>query len=266
MTVNCPDCPPYNDECWPVLTDCCDNFENYPQDIRERAVAFAGLTMRMLTGYSVGGCPVVLRPCSPSCAQRAGWAFTGSAFQPHINGLGQWVNACGCPGFDCDCSFVSEVVLPGHAGSIVEVRVDGQVVDTSLYRVDNGNRLVSMGDPWPTCQDMTAPTTEPGTFSVSYRPGIEVDGSGAFAAGVLACEFAKGCSGEKCRLPAGVTQVVRSGVSMTLSAGAFPKGKTGIREVDAYIERYNPHGLKVPSTVWSPDLKRGRVTTWSHHG
>jgi hypothetical protein len=56
-----------------------------------------------------------------------------------------------------------------------------------------------------------------------------------------------------------VTQVVRNGVTVTLAPGSFPNGKTGVREVDAYLERWNPSGRRgPPMTVWSPDLRRPR--------
>ena len=41
-----------------------------------------------------------------------------------------------------------------------------------------------------------------------------------------------------------------------------PRGVHRHQEVDAYIARQNPHRLKVPPTVWSPDLRPGRVTTF----
>ena len=71
---------------------------------------------------------------------------------------------------------------------------------------------------------MTLADTEPDTFSVTYLNGYPVDGLGAYAAGVLAMEFAKACTGGKCRLPAGVTSVARQGVSLQIATGAFPAG------------------------------------------
>ena len=64
------------------------------------------------------------------------------------------------------------------------------------------------------------------------------------------------------QLPSGVTEITRRGITMSIQQGMFPEGYTGIREVDAYIARQNPHRLKVPLTAWSPDLRPGRVTTF----
>jgi hypothetical protein len=44
-----------------------------------------------------------------------------------------------------------------------------------------------------------------------------------------------------------------------MAPGAFPNGKTGVREVDAYLERWNPSGLRNrPAMAWSPDVDRPR--------
>lgn len=245
--------------CWPVDHGCCDNWNDYPPEVQNRADALAAQTMRMLTGYSVGGCPVTLRPCSISCAsQAAGWDWVGSTFTPHINGLGQWVNACGCSG-GCGCVALSTVRLGGY-GTVTEVKVDGAVLPPTSYRVQNGSDLVRLdGGDWPACQDMALDDTQVGTFSVKIQRGAAVDGLGSYAAGVLACEYAKSCSGQKCRLPANATNVVRQGIAIDLTPGAFPSGLTGIREVDLVIQRYNPHGLKMPSMIWSPDVPSGVI-------
>lgn len=248
-----PDLP---DVCWPVNTDHCEDFENHPQDVQDLAVALAGETLRMLTGYSVGGCPVLLRPCSIGCVDgSANWYYSGGSFYPHIDVLGRWVNACGCQHNTCACTALPTVHLSGGIGAVTEVKVDGVVLNPISYRLDNGAALVRLdGEAWPVCQDMALADTEVGTFSVSVVRGAAVDGLGAYAAGVLACEFAKALTGCKCRLPSTATAVTRQGISYEIPPGAFPDGKTGIREVDAYVQRYNPHGLTRPSAVYSPDI------------
>jgi hypothetical protein len=76
---------------------------------------------------------------------------------------------------------------------------------------------------------------------------------------VLAMEYARACSGGKCRLPTGVTSVVRQGVSYTVAAGAFPGGVTGIREVDSFIALWNPDALRQTPKVWYPGIRAPRV-------
>lgn len=282
MTV-LPDLP---DFCWPADTSCVPDWDDwevepdpeadppvtgvplYSDDDKARAIALAGQTLRMLTGFRVGGCPVTVRPCRKGCGQqtwrtfpvqgRAGSVSTSTPWYPVQLG-GTWLNiGCACSGA-CSCNRVYEVRLHGPASAVTEVKIDGSVLDPSAYRLDPGARLVRTdGEDWPTCQDMNAPDTEAGTWSVTYTAGIAVDGLGAWVAGLLAGEYVRACKGGQCRLPDGVTQIVRDGVTMTLGTGAFPGNLTGIREVDAWVARYNPSGLRAPSLVWSPDLARPR--------
>ena len=252
-----PDLP---DLCWPIDEGCCSDWANYAPEVQDRAIAMATQTMRALTAYRVGGCPITVRPCKLGCVQAsATWFYFNGSFYPTIVN-GQWVNSCGCHS-DCACSAMEQIALPAPVGEVEEVRLDGSVLSPSAYRVDNGHLLVRLdGGVWPTCQVMDAPDTEAGTFSVTYLNAYPVDGLGAYAAGVLACEYAKACSGAKCRLPSGVTDISRAGVTMTITTGLFPGGVTGIREVDTYLLRWNPNGLRMPPRVWSPDMKNVRVT------
>lgn len=253
--------PVLADSCWPIDEGCCTEWDTYPVEVQARSRAFAGQALRALTAYRVGGCPITVRPCKSQCMDGFGWVY-GQTWYPTIWN-GQWINSCGCLG-NCACSQLEEIRLPAPVGRIDRVVVDGQVLPGTAYRVDNGNLLVRLdGGLWPTCQNMAADETQPNTMAVTYLNAYPVDGMGAFAAGILACEFAKSCSGQKCRLPSGVTDITRAGISMSVATGLFPGGFTGIREVDAYVKRFNPHHLTTPPMVWSPDLARKapRVTT-----
>lgn len=247
------------DVCWPVDTTACEEWASFPAPVQEVAAGLAGQVLRMLTGYTVGGCPVTLRPCTVRCgAASTGWQWSGGTFTP-VNTAGVWTNA-GCCGFDCRHDAAKELRLPAPVGRVDEVKVDGVVVPATAYQLVNGNRLVRTdGGTWPLVQDMDKADTEVGTFSVTFLNAAEVDTSGAAAAGALACEFAKALTpGQKCALPKGVTQITRQGVSMQITPGAFPDGLTGIQIVDAYVMRYNPNRLKTPPLVWSPETSRGR--------
>jgi hypothetical protein len=243
---------PSSSACWPVDMGCGD-WTPYDAAQVERAVNLAGSSMRMLTANRVGGCPVTVRPCTNRCGDNYGLALPYGPLLAPMNLNGQWVNGCGCKARRCSCSVLSYVALNGPVGKITDVWVDGVQLAPTDYFLMDGNHLVRIGDTWPACQDLTVGPQDPGGFSVTYQPGFEVDSSGAWAAGILALEFAKACAGSKCELPKSVTQVTRSGITYTLPTGAFPDGKTGIRVVDAYIAQWNPHGLKTAPTVWSPD-------------
>lgn len=247
----------------------------------DRAEALAWGSLAKLTAYQIGVCPVTVRPCTAGCYGAGTWmsgvvAGSGSgalpirsigSFTPHVSG-GQWLNSCGCASAgDCACGSIEEIVLPGPVGAIESVMIDGSVIDPTRYRVDNGNRLVSV-DPtltWPKCQDMSVAADADGAFSVTYYQGAAPNDLTRYAAGLLAVEFYKACSGngKSCSLPTGVTSVVRRGVTFDLEAGLFPNGLTGIKQTDAVIQMYNPHGLTAPPRVISPVSARGpRRQTW----
>lgn len=275
MTVGVPELP---DFCWPVDTSCVPDWDAwevapnpdadppvvgvplYSDEDKARAVSLAGQSMRLLTGFRVGGCPITVRPCRAGCTDQTWRTYPvngGAAPWFPVNLGGSWLNiGCGHAG-GCSCSSTSVVQLYGPASGITEVKVDGVALDPSAYRLAPGGLLYRTdGEAWPLCQNLSAPDTEDGTWSVTYTPAAAVDGLGALAAGALAGEYARLCAGGSCDLPATVTQIVRQGVTMTLTPGAFPDGKTGIRMVDSYVQAVNPHALAAPSQVYSPDLRR----------
>lgn len=278
MSEMVPDLPDY---CWSADTTCVPDWDAwlippdpeadppvegvplYSDEQKARAIALAGQSLRALTGYRIGGCPIVVRPCSGNCSEATWRTYPvegggGSTPWFPVNLGGTWLNiGCGC-GRDCGCDGVRQIRLQGPVGVVETVKIDGATLDPSKYRLDPGGILVRTdGQGWPLCQNLSAADTEDGTWSVAYTPGAPVDGLGADACGLLAGEFVKACAGGDCSLPTNVVTVVRQGV--TLGVGAFPEGKTGIRMVDAWLENVNPHGLRSPSIAWSPDLARNRV-------
>jgi hypothetical protein len=265
--------PEYQDLCWPVDVSCCEEWDSYSESAQDRALALATSTLRALTGYRVGGCPSTVRPCRSQCrgSQFGPYqSYYGSWFPgnwlPMINTSGQWINiGCGCY-TDCSCTSVCEVTLPPPVGFIESVMLGDTEVAPENYRVDNGRRLVWQGEDdcgWPLCQDMAAPVGAPDTFAVTYLNAHPVDGVAAYAAGVLACEYAKSACGKKCRLPSGVTSVVRQGVAYQVNPGTFPGGVTGIPEIDGWLNQVNPYHAKFPPSIWYPGMDQGRVTTWT---
>jgi hypothetical protein len=267
--------------CYPAGTDwACygtqEQIDALDPAVKERSEALAWMQLAALTADQVGVCPITVRPCNQAClggshiylAAPVGAAgrYAGAApggFSPHIGSGGRWINACGCGLGDCSCTALCEAILPGPVGGIVEVTLDGATVDATAYRVDGGTRLVRTdGLCWPACQDMTADITEPGSFAVTYYQGAAPDPLSLYIAGLLAAEYYKACTADKtCRLPQKLQSVARQGVTYQI---AFDDdGTTGIREVDDYVARLNPHHLKMPSVITSPDARRARQTTWS---
>lgn len=266
--------------CWPVDWSACDaeTLEGLTPAQQALSEALAVQTLRMLTGYRVGGCPVVVRPCNRSCvpgswltASDVGTIFAGAyggsfGFSPYVGANGRWLNACGCRGDGCSCTKVEEVYLPTNSsvGNVESVVLDGVTLDPSAYRIDNSNRLVRTdGGTWPVCQDMGADSGE-GTFIVTYLDSNPVDGVGALMAGTLAAEFARSCMGAACSLPSNVQTVTRQGVTMEMepeiTESMFPGQRTGIRVVDQWIAIWNPVS-SLPSGIYSPDAPPARRTT-----
>lgn len=248
---------------WPVDPACfTEVWDTYPEVVRQRALALASATLYRLCGYRVGGCPLTVRP-SP---QNGTCGFPSDALSTSLVGTfhatnwnGQWSNVPVDPYFDRRL-----VSLPGPIGEIIEVKVDGAVVPEADYTITDNRYLAWVGSgeaPWPLTQDWVLPDTEVGTMSVTYLNAYPVDSLGAYAAGLLAMEFAKACSGggKQCRLPSNVVSIVRQGVSYELSTGAFPDGKTNIREVDAYIEQWNPKGRRNAGMVFNPGRPKVHV-------
>lgn len=244
--------------------------------IKARSEALAWTTLQRLSGGNIAICSTIVRPCSIGCmagtwmtapvtgATQYPWPSGRGWMNPQINSDGQWVNTCGCASPDsCSCTRVSEVRLPGMVGDIVRVTIGGANLTPTAYRVDNGNRLVRQdGNVWPLCQDMSVPATDDKAFVVEYFDGVAPNEGINFAAGLLAVEFYRACTGHDCKLPAGVTSIVRQGITMEVQTGLFTNGYTGIQAVDAVIATYNPYARKSRPTVFSPDIPRGRTQSW----
>lgn len=244
------------------------------------AEGLAWMSLSSLTGGQIAHCPVTVRPCRAGCRPPGTWMeapvlssghYAGVRpglypFAPHIGASGAWVNSCGCLGtLDCSCSRLDAAILPGNVGDIVEVWLDGEVMDPDLYRVDKGNELVRLdGGLWPACQDLAEDAHGEHAFSVTYYMGTAPNNVVLYAVGQLAVEFYKGCTGEECALPRNVVNYSRQGVVLELSAGLFPGGRTNIPAVDALIQVYNPNGLTTSPIIASPDTirRQARMATW----
>lgn len=260
--------------CWPRPdTSCCSDLDTTGKTeeqvaLIERMLHVSTEIMWRLSGKKYGACPVTVRPCKDDCgSSRQGYTWwNGIRWMPYLDN-GVWFNdPCSICKTGCSCSELCEITLPGPVDSIVSVMVDGITVPPEQYRVDDGRKLVRLGDDcWPTCQDMNKPTTEVGTMAVTYRKGEAVPQGGLWAAGLLACQLIKACSAAAdCALPSNAQRIVREGVTLDLDpllidATGF---RTGIAEVDLWLSAVNPYRSTEPSVIMSPDTPRPRVTTW----
>lgn len=281
--MGCPEDAPC--EPWATETDLCCLTEGElpgtcvggnPVDADQiaNALAISSYVLWALTGRRFGVCTTKIRPCRKSCTGDSGalpwvapwgeWGGWDGGFVQPLLYRGSWYNiTCGC-GNKCSCTEICEVVVPAPLCGIVEVKVDGVVLDPTAYRCDDWRTVVRTdGACWPLCQDMSADDTEDGTWSITVQHGVPVPPAGVAAAATLACEVLKSCTGAECRLPKRVESITRQGVTATFfdPQDFLTEGRTGLYDVDLFINAANPYRLSAPPMVWSPDVHpRWRVT------
>jgi hypothetical protein len=229
------------------------------------AVQAATEILYHLSGQRFGLCEITIRPCRHECWPGVGgwpgldnwWQWGGLYPQPLLFD-GVWSNlTCGTCGDRCSCTQVCEAWLPGPVNAITQVKLDGTVLVSGVgYRVDDFHKLVRLGGPcWPVCQDMTLADTEVGTWSVSFVFGEAVPVIGRYAVGELACEIARSCTGQACKLPANATQITRQGVTIDFPTYAelLQNGSLSLRWCDLFMATYNPSRLRAAPAVYDVD-------------
>lgn len=255
---------------WPVDLDCVD-ITGIPDDRWAACVEAATRMLWAQTGRRFGPCPRTVRPCRKVCGSLAGayglngYGYGSGVLNPMIIN-GNWINmACGgsCTD-DCSCIAAQSIDLPGPVDSVQAVYQDGTLLDPAKWKVYNGSRLVRTdGNGWPYCQRLDLPLTSPDTLGVAYKWGEPLPAGGATMTAILARELARACAGEECRLPGGVTQISRDGVTMTLDPTLlYGMGLTGLIEVDQWIGSVNPTRSRRPSLIRYPGDRRPSVQTY----
>jgi hypothetical protein len=233
---------------------------------------FASQLMYELTARQFPGtCQHKVRPCRQQCSCFGANSSLGgvgpwiwpSTISAYWWGGWAWYNECGDA---CGCGRESYIRLSGYpVQRILEVRLNGDVLDADQYRLDGRRDLIRLastdGDDqfWPACQDLSLPDTEPGTYSVTYEWGGVVPEGGKLAAAQLAAELFKASPGNAgvCQLPNQVTKIVRQGIEMDRVvpiADLMREGASGLALVDAFIAMTNPQKAKRRTMVWSPDI------------
>lgn len=237
-----------SEDLWPIKWPATMKTEDYDQEELLRHSQTAVNILKGLTLNRVGGVRVTARPCGRI---RPG---TYKEFTSHLPAGARFrhTSNCSCR-LGCSCTWTGSVKLLAPVQSITAVFIDGEEVDPDTYWVDGGAWLIRAEGSWPVCSR---------NFFVEYISGHAVPLDGQYAAGVLAEEFLRSTRNpSKCRLPRGVTELTRQGVSISVEAGLFPDGMTGLPEVDAFIHQWNPHGMKVRPRVYSPDMPK-TGTSW----
>lgn len=267
--------------CEPWITsddveECCSAAES-SIDYTEAADAASQVLFKLVPRYS-GTCgPRLVRPCGTRCgAMWQGLSWVGDGWWRSTTMFGIGIGDPPPATRGCGCNPLSRVLLAGRVRDVLEVKIDGAVVDPSTYRLDGRKYLTRLPDAdgnrqfWPSCQNLELDESQDGTFSVLYTFGVSAPLPAKMAARELACAIFQTCAldadanPEDCPLPNNVTRVQRQGITIDLTAftgwGFDPKRRqwqTGLPLVDMFLNAYNPGGRrKRRSLVWSPDMDR----------
>lgn len=230
------------------------------EQLEDYVMAASNILFRLTGRQFPGSCLDEVRPCAQ---YRGEDGYGYMRYWPRgWNWHGSW-GYCACNVSDrCGCTRLSQVELGAQpVTEINEVKVDGAVLASSAYRIDDFKYLVRIDDEgWPCCQKLELDDTEEDTFSVRFTYGIMPDETGVLAASMLACELYKAFNPEAgpCRLPKRVQSITRQGVTMAIidPQDVLDEGRTGIAEIDLFIKAYNPGGISRRATVWSPDTEK----------
>jgi hypothetical protein len=280
-TLNAPDFPPLMPitsdgsgtvgpcQAWTTSDDvaeCCGDSSD--PSVLDLSVIAASQLLYALSGKRYSGeCERRVRPCRSNC---------GCGFQVLSRGhVVSWEGAhWHCEERACGCGAMSSVELTGWAREILEVTIDGAVVPPDTYRLDERRFLARVRDPddidtplaWPLCQAMDRSHDEDGTFSVLYTYGVDPPVAGVLAARELACNIYAQCAAGggadlECALPQGATKIERQGITIELQGfvgWGFSREtgwSTGMPLVDAFLNAYNPNGLRKRPQSWTPDAR-----------
>lgn len=275
---------------WVDAADHCAPCDDYAFDpaVLEDWDLVASQVLWNLTGRRWSGiCTDTIRPVSAcGCvAWSASWWPTGSSGSAGVLELegGGGLELEGDPdsgGALCGCGSwgLSELILPGYpVVDVLEVKIDGQVVDPARYRIDDHQRLVYQPDTtvtgerrsWPCCQRLSRPAGEEGTWTVEYQWGQEPPLGGVKAAAALGCQLALSClpvdspGYRACRLPKRATSITRQQVAVALAdpLALFPEGLTGLPEVDLWVSSVMKGDQRRRGHAFVPGRRRSRRTT-----
>lgn len=236
---------------------CCDVEAGSDPEVFDAVATAASQVLYELSGRRwLGTCDQTVRPC----ATRGACGFQVLSRGHVVEGDYSWNGSDW--GIPCGCQPLSQVRLAGYpVREIVEVKIDGVVLDASEYDLHDWRWLVRKnGEAWPACQRLDMDDDEDGTWSVRYTYGQNPPWIGQMAARELACELYKACdtSGEvECALPEGVTRVVRQGVvieRLAFTAWGRQEGawRTGLPLVDTFLNAFNPAGIQRRPVLHTP--------------
>jgi len=256
------------------VAECCPDLD--PMYDLTGVIAFASAILFRLSGRQFPGeCERTVWPCKGDncgcdpCSDDYGfstglgndwwWGWHAYPSWPVRTPAGTWINC----GPKCDTCCIPTVDLPSTVNEIVEIVIDGEVLDPDAYAIQAYRRVARVdGGSWPCVNDLTGDVGDPGTWTITYRYGKPVPADGRFAASKFACELAKNnCGGDSC-LPQRLKEITRQGVEMAFADPLefLDHNQTGIYEVDMWLQSVNPSKLKRRARLHRPDKKPNSTT------
>lgn len=236
-------------------------------------------TFTATDGKFTGCCTSTIRPCRRICTPQqanrlrlypAEWmAYVPAvpmlvSFLPSPTFVNCW--ACSCNLDPCSCTRLETIRLPWlPVREVTEVKIDGVVLDPTIYRQMPGTNVLARldGERWPVCQDQSLEDTEAGTWSVTFRHGLDLPPEGKDLVAGFACELAKRCKGAACSLPNGLRVVRRPGVEYAVidPLDYRKEGLTGYMPLDDWIMQLRGGHARTRPRLWSqfkrPTAMRG---------
>jgi hypothetical protein len=213
----------------------CDCGNTPPEEIAEMIDAASDI-IAIITGGKVSGrCTDVVRPCNSSFS-------------------------CGCATRSCACS-PAGIVLRGPMPEITQILIDGAAfVD---YAIVDGTLLVRTdGRGWPGNQDITKPSTEVGTFEITYDYGLPTSTLAARAGAEIVCSFLRSGPQDTRKPHPNTRSMSIAGVTIGLDqmAAEIKRRAFMMPDVTRLLTVYAPDG-PTPAFVYSPELEDG----WKLH-
>lgn len=219
-----------------------------------------------------GCCELTFIPCREKCDDAAAaipgledWPYPSIPIQTGFTSTPTFINCwkCSCACDTCNCWGGDKLELPMlPAREIVEIVIDGEILDASKYQIVESVWLVRTdGGRWPSlsCGDDDA-------FRISYRYGWDLPPIGKRLFAQYVCELVRECKGLDCALSeihrTETRLIVKGKIERSLPKVQYLDDNllTGYPPLDRWIMR-DRGGMSIfEPTVW-PNTPSGRIVT-----
>ena len=153
------------------------------------------------------------------------------------------------------------ITLMGPNPSIVQIKVDGNVVPATDYKIVDGIFLHRVQGTWPVKQNVLLDDTQAGTFSISYEHGI-LPYIAKLAAEEIVCDMVRRDvrTNQSKSLPPSARSATIAGVSIQLEQQVEELRRRAILlpNLIRLLTIYAPDAGS-PTTVYSPELEDGWI-------